>query len=311
MREVNLSGIDLNLLPSLAALLRLRNVTRAAAEVGLSQPAMSRALSRLRQAFADPLLVRGADGFVLTSKAQDLLTRVSASLADLKSLYEDRTFDPAAVRRTVRIAASDVQTVLLGPAIMARLARTAPGVDVRMEPYSHDILKHMEEGALDLAFALATTSLPPGAMSERIATDRLALVMRRDHPRARRKWTIADYGNVDHAGIAILGDGLSDLDAQLAAAGVSRRIALVTPHFMAALAAVAATDMVTTISETFARRFADAFDLVLRRPPIKDTELAMTLVWSHVRGNDPFLVWFRAIVREAAQEVYGEMRFPG
>lgn len=307
MHEVNLAGLDLNLLPPLAALLRLRSVTHAAAEAGLSQPAMSRALSRLRQAFDDPLLVRGSDGFVLTSKAQDLLPRVAAALADVKGLYQDRAFDPAVVRRTVRIAASDAQTVLLAPAIMARLARVAPGIDVRMEPYSIDLLQRMESGALDLAFAVATTALPPGAMSEPIANDRLALVMRRCHPAARRRWTIANYGEVDHVGISILGDGLSELDAQLAAAGVTRRMALITPHFMAALAAVAETDMITTISETFARRFADTFDLVLRRPPIKESELQMTMIWSHVRGSDPLLAWLRALVRDAAAaaEVYG------
>ncbi len=216
-----------------------------------------------------------------------------------------RAFDPAAVHRTVRIAASDAQTVLLALAIIARLARAAPDIDVRMVPYSFNLLQQMECGELDLAFAVATTALPPGAMSEPAATDRLALVMRRGHPAARRKWTIAHYGQVDHVGISILGDGLSELDAQLAAAGVTRRMTLITPHFMAALATVAATDMITTISETFARRFADAFDLVLRQPPTKETELQMTLVWSHVRGSDPFVAWFRALVRDVAQEVYG------
>lgn len=304
MHEVNLAGLDLNLLPPLAALLRLRSVTLAAAEVGLSQPATSRALSRLRQSFRDPLLVRGADGFVLTAKAQDLLPRVSAALAELKGLYQDRAFDPTVVRRAVRIAASDAQTVLLAPAIMARLARVAPGIDVRMEPYSIDLLQRMENGALDLAFAVATTALPPGAMSEPIANDRLALVMRGGHPWAKRKWTIADYGKVNHVGISIVDDGLSELDAQLAAAGVTRKMALITPHFMAALATVAESDMITTISETFARRFGDAFDLVLRKPPFTETEMQMTLVWSHVRSNDPFLAWFRTLIRDAAYEVY-------
>jgi len=102
--------------------------------------------------------------------------------------------------------------------------------------------------------------------------------------------------------VALTGDGQSELDAILAAAGVSRRIALVTPHFTAALAAVAASDMVTTVSAALARTFAATFDLVLQPPPFGETALPATLVCSHVRAADPFLVWFRRLVREVAVE---------
>ena len=304
MREVNLTGLDLNLLPPLEALLRRRNVTHAAADVGMSQPAMSRALFRLRALLDDPLLVRGRGGLVLTPRAQALAPRVAVAVVELKSLFREPRFDPATEERIIRIAASDAQTVLLAPPIMARLSREAPGVVLRLEPYGLDLMTRMENGALDLAFALATTPLPAGAMSEVFANDRLALVMRRGHPAAGRSWTMADYGTFDHVGVSLLADGRSELDTLLAAAGVSRRIALITPHFMAALASVAATDMITTISEAFARRFAAAFDLVLREPPFVETGLPMTLVWSHVRANDAMLAWFRTLVREAAPVVY-------
>jgi DNA-binding transcriptional LysR family regulator len=304
MREVNIAGLDLNLLPALEALLRRRNVTRAAVDVGLSQPAMSRALSRLRALLGDPLLVRGSGGLVLTPKAQSLVPRLATAIGELKGLFREPSFDPAAEHNTIRIAASDTQTVLLAPPIMTRLSREAPGVDLRFEPYGPDMVRRMENSALDFAFAVSTSDLPTGAMSMPIANDRLALVMRRGHPRAVQPWTINDYGTFDHVGIALLNDGRSEIDGLLAAAGVIRRIALVTPHFTAALAAVAATDMVTTISETFALRFADAFDLVVKTPPFAKTDLQMTLIWSHVRTNDPMLVWFRQLIRETADQVY-------
>ena len=304
MHEVNLSGVDLNLLPALEALLRRRNVTHAASDVGLSQPAMSRALSRLRALLDDPLLVRGHNGLVLTPKAQALVPRLATAIAELKDLFRDQTFDPATEHRTIRIAASDTQTVLLAPPLMARLARDAPGIDLRFEPYGPDLVRRMESNTLDFAFALSTTDLPMGAISMPLARDRLALVMRRGHPMAARRWSIADYGSVDHVGIAILDDGRSELDALLAAAGVRRRVALVTPHFTAAMAAVAATDIVTTISQAFARRFAGMFDLIVRPPPFANSELMMTLVWSHVRANDPILVWFRELLRDTAERIY-------
>jgi DNA-binding transcriptional LysR family regulator len=227
-------------------------------------------------------------------------------MAEVKGLFREPGFDPSAERRLFRVAATDTHTVLLAPAIMARLAQEAPGVDVSMEPYSPDMARRMERGDLDLAFAVANAPLPPGAMSEPLSRDRLAVVMRRGHPAARRAFTTADYGVFDHVGIAILGDGQSELDAWLAGEGVRRRMALVTPHFMAALAVVAATDLVTTLSRAFAQRFASEFDLILNEPPFAQGDLQMTLVWSHLRAADPVLTWFRGLVRDVALEAAGQ-----
>jgi DNA-binding transcriptional LysR family regulator len=306
MREVNLSGIDLNLLPALEALLRLRNVTKAAYEVGLSQPAMSRALARLRDLLADPLLVRTARGFVLTPRAQSLAPRLQGALEQVRATLQERAFDPAKADRIVRIAASDTQTILLAPALMARLAHEAPGLSVRMEPYGPDLIQRMENGSLDFAFALTTTPLPNGAMSTPLSRDELALVMRKGHPAAEKTWTLRDYADWNHASIALLGDGQSDLDAILAAAGVQRRITLVTPHFAAALATVASSDMITTVSRKFAQRFEDTFDLCIRKPPFAETDLTMTLVWAGLRGSDPVLAWLRTLIRDVAQTVLGD-----
>jgi len=303
MQEVNLSGVDLNLLPALDALLRRRNVSHAAADVGLSQPAMSRALSRLRYVLGDPLLVRGAGSFVLTPRAMRLAPVVASALAEIAGVYRQQAFDPAKAQTVIRIAASDYQTIMLAPAIMARLAEQAPGIDLRIQPYSFDIAQRIESGALDLAFATGTTPLPPGAQSEVVSQYELALVMRRGHPGARRTWRIEDYAAYDHVAIALTGDGKSDLDALLAAASVRRRIALVTPHFMAAVATVSRTDLVTTIARDFAERFSDQFGLVLKEPPFEETLFQLTLVWSHVRRNDPLLAWVRGVIRDAARSV--------
>ncbi len=303
MREVNLSSLDLNLLPALDALLRRRNVSHAANDVGLSQPAMSRALARLREVLGDALLVRvPGGGYALTPRAEALAGRLAPTLDHVKAVFQEPTFDPAKVERTVRIAGADTATILLAPALMARLAVEAPGIDIRMENYGPDLVQRMETGALDLVFAVSTTPLPPGAKSESIGRDRLALVLRRDHRLARHKWTIEDYGRVSHVGISLMGDSQTDLDAQLSKVGVRRRMALVTPHFIAALAAVGASDMATTVSRTFASRFADQFGLVLKEPPLPQLDLEPTIVWSHVRAADPVLAWLRAVIREVSLE---------
>ena len=168
-------------------------MTQAAAEVGFSQPAMSRALARC----ARPLAIRcwsvPAAGLAPTVVAESLAPKVAAALGEVRGLFRAPDFDPATLVRTFRIAASDAQTVLLGPPLVARLQREAPGVDLRFEPIGRDIIARIERGAVDLVFATAATPLPPGAQSEILARDRLALVMRRGHPAAGRDWTLSDY----------------------------------------------------------------------------------------------------------------------
>ncbi len=305
MREVNLAGLDLNLLPALEALLRRRNVTHAAAEVGLSQPAMSRALARLRNIFGDPLLVRIGGGFVPTPLAEKLAPKAAAALDELCGLFRAEDFDPSTFRRLIRLAAVDAQIILLAPRLIARLQAEAPGVDLRFDPIGRDIIARMEQGQVDLCFATAATPLPPGVFSELIASDRLALVMRRGHPAANRPWSVADYAAYPHATVAFFGDGVSEIDARLAAAGGERRIALTTPQFMATIAAVAGSDLVTTISAGFARRFAGALGLVLREPPFPG-DLELTVVATRLRAADPAMQWFRRLLREEAAIVYGE-----
>lgn len=303
MREVHLAGLDLNLLPALEALLKRRNVSEAAKDVGLSQPAMSRAFARLRDVLGDQLLVRvPGGGYTLTPRGEGLSAQLIATLDHVKAVFREPSFDPARVQRTIRIAGIDTHTILLAPALMARLAQEAPGIDIRFENYGPDLVERVETGRLDMAFATSTTPLPPGARSESYAQDRLVLVLRRGHPMANRKWDIEDYGKVSHVGISILGDAGSELDAQLAKVGVHRRMALVTPHFIAALAAVSQTDMATTMSRVFASRFSEQFGLILKEPPLPNIELELTLVWSHVRAADPVLAWVRKVIGEVAKE---------
>ena len=302
MRDVHLSGLDLNLLPALEALLRRRNVTEAAHDVGLSQPAMSRALARLRDVLGDPLLIRApGGGYALTPRGEALSAQLIATLDHVKAVFREPSFDPAKAERTIRIAGIDTHTILLAPPLMARLAQEAPGIDVRFENYSPNLIQRMELGEIDLAFATASTPLPPGARSETYAKDKLALVMRAGHPLAKRKWTISDYGKVNQVGISIFGDSGSEMDAQLAKVGVHRRMALITPHFIAALSAVSQTDMVTTVSRVFAARFAGTFGLILKEPPLPNLDLDLTIVWNHVRAADPVLAWVRGVIREEAK----------
>jgi DNA-binding transcriptional LysR family regulator len=300
MREMHLKAIDLNLLTALGALLSQRSVSEAAREVGLSQPAMSRALDRLRHLLGDELMLRAGSRMVLTARAEALAPRIQAILADIADVVVEPAFDPGQERRSFRIAAVDSQTILLFPGVMARLLAEAPHVDLRAVPMGPDIAQKMQAGEVDMTFSLATFPLPAGAHSEMLMDDRLALVMRRGHPAANKPLDLAGYAALPHVTVSIFGDGRTEADTALAAAGLERRIALTTPHFTAALMAVAQTDMVTLLSRAFARQFAAALDLVLREPPIAAADLPLTMIWPAARKNDRLLAWLRGIFKDVA-----------
>lgn len=303
MRDVNLSAVDLNLLPPLEALLRRRNVTRAAADAGLSQPAMSRALGRLRDLLGDPLLVRQGGGFILTPFAEGLVPQLATAMEGVQGLFSRPAFDPRDETRTVRMVASDIHTVLLIPQLMARLSVAAPGVTLRIEAYSPELPDRVARGEVDLTFAVTGAPLPPGAVSTPIGRDSLALAMRKGHPASTGPLTLADYARLSHVGVSLFGDSQSMIDSVLAAEGLERRIALSTPSFVAALAAVAAGDGVTAVSRTLATRLAVQFDLHLADPPFSGADYEMTLVWANHRSSDALLAWVRGQICEVAAEV--------
>ncbi|MBG1232862.1 LysR family transcriptional regulator [Aestuariivirga litoralis] len=304
MRQVNLNGIDLNLLPPLEALLRLRNVSEAASATGLSQPAMSRTLARLRDVLDDPLLVRVGRQYALTPKASLLQPELHQALQRVSGLFDFSAFDPLQEKRLVRFVGADTHTIQFFPPLVKKMSAEAPGIELSVEPYSPGLFQRMNDGSLDFAFALANTPLPRGLASQPMGQDRLALVMRRGNPAAGSRCTLKQFAKLGHVGVRIFGDGVSEIDRQLAAAGLKREMKLMTPHFMAALATVSQTDLVTTISRAFAEKFAASLDLVVMEPPLTDIELKQTVVYPQLRKDDRFLVWMVAAMQEVARKVY-------
>lgn len=300
MHDKHLRAIDLNLLPVLDALLRHRNATRAGAEVGLSQPAMSRALGRLRYLLDDPLLVRGPGGAMLSPRAEALRQPLAALLAEVRTLLVDPPFDPAGERRTLRIAMTDAQAELLLAPLVRRVAAAAPGVIIEWVPIAPGLPERMITGDVDLTLALDTTPLPRGAASEPLMADALAAVVRTGHP-CGGSWALADYVTWPSVIVSLLGDRASDIDAELAAAGLERPVTAIVPTFRAAIAIVAVTDSVTTISRAFAARVAGPLGLTLIDPPLANKRLGVVSVWATHRTSDPVLIWLRSELRAVAQ----------
>lgn len=299
----SLAAIDLNLLVALEALLAERHVTRAGGRIGLSQPAMSKALGRLRVHFGDPLLVRGSGGMEATAKGLALLGPVRGALSQAQSVFEHcpRGFDPRAARRAVTIASSDLTELLVLPAFLARLRRDAPGLDLRVRGVDRiDVVAALDAGEVELALIpLAEHSGDLRAVP--LFRDRLVCAVARRHPALRgKKLTLSQYLRLTHVVVSVEWRGASSVDAALVARGVERRIGLVLQHFVPVPFAVGASDMIATLPERLARRLATAAGIALLRPPLALDDFTMHVAWHRRSDHDPLLDWLRARLIHAA-----------
>lgn len=303
MHGVHLSGIDMNLLVALDAMLVERSVTRAAKKIGLTQPAMSHALSRLRQLFDDPLFVRSSAGMQPTPRALAVAAPLSRALAEIHSVVaRPPAFDPATAKRSFTLATSDYMQLVLLPKLIERLSKIAPGVDlqVRDVPVSLDGLA---DGTLDLVVRPALTEPRTGLFSEAVFRERFVCVMRRGHPLSRKKLTLDRYCAAKHVLVAPFGATSGSVDEELARKGLARRVALVVPHFLVAPHVVASSDLVVTLGEQMARAMQKMLPLHVVDPPLAVPMKTMTQLWHERQGHDPAHAWLRREVRQTARSL--------
>ncbi|HMI93987.1 MAG TPA: LysR family transcriptional regulator [Polyangiales bacterium] len=289
--DPNLAALDLNLLVALDALLHEESVTLAGRRIGLSQPAMSHALARLRELLNDELLTREGRLMRKTELAQELAPAVRRLVAEIEGvLLGRRRFDPKASRRSFRIAASDYSAAVLLPDLIAGLRRDAPGVQVDIFERSQLPAGELARGELD---AVLTTSgrVEAPLVSEELFRESFVCVVRRKHP-ARGRLTLRRYIALDHLLVANPGYGPGVVDCALEARGLHRRVALRVPHFLVAPAIVARTDLVLTVPRRVLE-VVDTSELRISKPPLPLEPFAVHLVWHRRAERDPGATWLR------------------
>lgn len=299
--------LDLNLMFALEALLQEGNVTRAAARVGLSTPAMSHALARLRTQLGDPLLVRAGQRMVLTPRAADLKDRVTAVVRDARDLLAPEPVrDLAALDRTFRLHASDHLVTILG-AELDRRARSSPGVTLHVLPSAREEPALLRDGTIDLAIGVYDyqpySELPTDLRIQQLYEDHFVCLVRASHSTVARSLTLAQFAELEHVQIAPRGQPGGYVDDLLAAHGLQRRIIRAVPYFMAGLALVAETDYVLTVSAVLARLMADRFGLKIVAPPrslgLEPYQVAQ--LWHPRNDRDPPHRWLRETVAASAK----------
>lgn len=296
IRQMNLAQLDLNLLVALDALLAEGGVGRAAQRLNLSQPAVSHALRRLREATGDPLLVRVGPRMELTPHAQALRAPLAQALEQVRGLFQAQGFDPATSARGFRLMMPDLCVDLLMPAVLAQVAAAAPGVRLDVVPWRGPaVLTPDFARTIDLVAAW-TGEAYPGFHRQTLYTDRDALAVRRGHPEAGRLSTLAGFNAARH--VAVVGAGERDdaIEPFLRQNGVERRIALTVPSYLQALRMTARSDLVAFVPGRLIAALAGPLDLVRVEPPIDPGEDAQYLFHPVVAHRDPGSVWIRELV---------------
>lgn len=288
----NFRQLDLNLLITLDVLLSEHNVTRAAERLNLSQPSVSVHLAKLRDFFADPLLLPGPRGVRPTKRAETLREPLRQALESLeRAVSPAAPFDPAGATDTWRVAASDYgESTILQPAL-AGLRSAAPGTRLAsLQMVPSRIAGQAERGEIDLAFH-TTEESPPGLRRRILFAERYVLVGRAGHPRLKRRPTLAQFCKLDHVIVSPDGGGFSGVtDKVLAEVGLARRVALSVPHFLFVISAVANTDLVAMLPSRLVRN-NEALRLV--EPPLQVPGFEMALLWHERSHRDPAHQWLR------------------
>ncbi|MGE3782324.1 MAG: LysR family transcriptional regulator [Alphaproteobacteria bacterium] len=297
---MDIKAVDLNLLKAFDALVRERAVTRAASRIGLSQPAMSGALGRLRRLFADELFVRHPAGMEPTARAREIAPLVAAAIEHIEAALNLRTgFDPAASGAIFTAGMAEYAEVALVERLAGAFAAQAPRARLRLTPLNGvEAAEQLDSGAIDVAVAHLRT-LPARFESMVLLRDPFVLVARRGHPLLATPLSIEDYAALDHLLVSPRGQTSGAIDRMLMDFGLSRRISLLVATYLAVPAALAASDLVATVPRQIARHIVASADIDIMPLPV-DFTATVSIAWHRRTASDPALSWFRSLLIGAA-----------
>lgn len=298
-----LRSVDFRLLLAFEALISERHVSRAAAAVGLSQPAMSHALAKLRQQFQDPLLARTSTGFEPTPKALELIEPVREAIRQVNRLFsEGSTFDPKTSSEGFAIRMGDMNEVLFLPPLLRRLEKAAPGITVTVQhlPPSETV-RALEASAIDFAVS-ALIKHSKSVHSLELARDRMVCVMRKGHPAAGGRLTTRAFLALRHLRIVQSAGDVRFVEEALFNRGLRRKVMATTPHWLAASYLVESSDLVTALPESMVRRLNADRRFAVCPLPVGGSEFSWRLYWHRRYDARPAHQWMRSMFESIRRE---------
>ena len=302
---MKLESLDLNLLLLFEALLSESQLTRAAEKIGLTQPAASHALGRLRAVLGDPLFCRDRGRMIATARAQALAPAVLDALRLLRGALEPgAAFDIASSSATVRVSMSDYGEQVLLPAIYALVRKEAPGVSLRIERATalfEPPVERILSGAVDCAIGFFTPAVRESrVVLQPLYDERFTFVVRRNHPARKQRLTLRRFAALEHVRILYPSEERSGLiDSLLRARGLERSVSITVPQFGAVPPIVANSNAVGTMPERLAKL---AQGLATLDAPLNIPPMSVTMAWQQRMTDDPVHAWFRGVVERVVRQ---------
>ncbi len=297
---MNLQNIDLKLLVFLDALLDEKSVSRAAAKVCISQPAMSNALNKLRSLLDDPLLVRSAKGMTPTHKAMLIHAPLKSALNQLGQTFSQlETFDPANATRTFTISLTDYASSVLLPELISLVKAQAPNCCFRILDDTIG-LDQLQQTGVDIAIN-SFGPLPDSFYEKKLWQEQYSVISRHHHPAIGKSLSLENYLALEHILFIKSGVGPGTVDVALANTEHRRKIAVQTKHFHLAPKLVQGSDMIATIPSKLALHFKKHYQIDVYEPPLPLPDFYYSMVWSSVAQHDPAVKWLRQKILEVTQ----------
>jgi DNA-binding transcriptional LysR family regulator len=294
---MELTDIDLNQLVLFQQMMAERRVSKVAENLGLTQPAVSNTLAKLRRQFGDDLFVRTPSGMMPTPFAEQLAEPIGYALGMIHSgLNQHSHFEPKTARRAVTIGMTDIGEIVFLPELVERLRQEAPGITLNTVRTTATTLREdMESGRVDLAIGLLP-GLKAGFFQRRLFRQRYVCLFRKGHPLDRKRFTLTDFKQAEHLTIVSAGTGHGKVDELIRRAGVERTVRLTVPHFVSLGHILHRSDMVATVTERLAQSLQEPFELTYRPHPVALPDVAINLFWHAKMHRSPLHQWLRGLV---------------
>ncbi|MGB0781790.1 MAG: LysR family transcriptional regulator [Marinomonas sp.] len=300
MSEVKLSDVDLNLLYVLQVLIEELNVTKAATRLNVSQPAVSRSLSRLRDMFDDPLFIRTSHGLSATSKTENLAPLLADMLKGLEHLIQPSEFDPITSKRRFVLSTTDFGTLTVLPKILDLFRQQAPNAILDVKSWNEDSVSELDQTNIDIAVAVLSKEPPSSIRAMRLKSDRLVCLARKNHPNIVQELTLDGYLKASHIQVVLGRREYFAVDRELDKMGYKRHVAVHLPNFVPAARVVMDSDLLLTVPRLFAEDMIETVTgMELYELPFTTREFDYSMMWHERFQRDAAHVWFRGLLRQA------------
>lgn len=293
MDRINLRTLDLNLFKVLEKLLEYKHVSKAAVALNMSQPAVSRALSRLREHFNDPLLVKTSNGYKLTNKAIYLQDQLKNVFTSIKTMLQLDEFDPSTIKGKFTIAARDFEMLVFIPKLIEFIRERVPGLNLQVVPFCSQIGLHTTlNNYADLVLHSTNASFN-GIYKQKLFSDTYSVILSKNHPLANKELTLDDYCLYKHAVISSKGISARRIDCYLKKLNKKRDVVLSIPYFSMAPTIVSNSNLIMTIPSRIISLLGVMDDIVVKELPFHVENILIEQFWHELYHSDVTHRWMR------------------